>query len=53
MPDTNPAPRQYHGVMISSTGTDLKEHRAVLVEAIKRQGLTDVAMENDSGKTGC
>ena len=36
--------------MISSTGTDLKEHRAVLVEAIKRQGLTDVAMENDSAK---
>lgn len=44
------APRQYPGVMISSTFTDLEEHRAVLVKALKGQGLTDVAMENDSAK---
>jgi hypothetical protein len=36
--------------MVSSTFTDLKEHRAALVSAIKGQGLTDVAMENDSAK---
>src|SRR5450759_867430 len=46
----NPAPRQYPGVMISSTFEDLKQHRAALIQAIKGQGLTDVAMENDSAK---
>ena len=44
------APLQYQGVMVSSTFTDLKEHRAALIKAIKGQGLTDVAMENDSAK---
>jgi hypothetical protein len=48
MPDTNPAPRQYHGVMISSTFTDLEQHRAALIDAIAGQGLAAVAMENDS-----
>src|SRR5947208_592669 len=48
--DTNPAPRQYQGVMLSSTFTDLEQHRAALIKAIKGQGLTDVAMENDSAK---
>ena len=48
--DKHPAPRQYHGVMVSSTFTDLKQHRAALIKAIKGQGLTDVAMENDSAK---
>src|SRR5450759_1431210 len=46
----NPAPRQYPGVMISSTFTDLEQHRAALIKAIKGQGLTDVAMENDWAK---
>src|SRR5437016_5339755 len=50
--DTNPAPRQYPGVMISSTFTDMEPHRAALIKAIKGQGLTDVAMENDSAKPG-
>ena len=50
MPDTNPAPRQYHGVMISSTFTDLEQHRAALIEAITGQGLAAVAMENDTPK---
>src|SRR5687767_11293397 len=44
------SPRQYQGVMISSTFTDLEEHRRALIRAIKGQGLTDVAMENDSAK---
>src|ERR1039457_2669820 len=48
--DTHPVPRRYLGVMLSSTFTDLKEHRAALIKAIKGQGLTDVAMENDSAK---
>ena len=48
--DAQPVPRQYRGVMLSSTFTDLKEHRAALIQAIKGQGLTDVAMENDSAK---
>ena len=45
-----PSPRQYKGVMISSTFTDLEDHRSALIRAIKGQGLTDVAMENDSAK---
>lgn len=36
--------------MVSSTFTDLEGHRAALIHAIKGQGLTDVAMENDSAK---
>lgn len=48
--DNHPAPRQYLGVMVSSTFTDLEQHRAALIKAIKGQVLTDVAMENDSAK---
>jgi hypothetical protein len=48
--DKRPTPRNYKGVTISSTFTDLKDHRAALIKAIKGQGLTDVAMENDSAK---
>lgn len=36
--------------MISSTFTDLEEHRAALIKIIKGHGLTDIAMENDSAK---
>lgn len=43
-------PRQYPGVMISSTFRDLKEHRAALIKAIKGQELADVSMENDAAK---
>jgi len=48
MPETNPAPRLFPGVMISSTFTDLKEHRAALIAALDGQDLKPVAMENDS-----
>ena len=48
--DVHPAPRQYLGVMVSSTFTDLEQHRAVLIQAIKANGPTDVAMENDAAK---
>lgn len=50
MNDSITAPRAYKGVMVSSTFTDLKEHRAALIKAIKGQGLTDVAMENDAAR---
>ena len=32
--------------MVSSTFTDLVAHRQAVIEAIKRQGLIDIAMEN-------
>jgi tetratricopeptide (TPR) repeat protein len=43
-------PRHYLGVMVSSTFTDLKNHRAAMIRAIKANGLTEVAMENDAAK---
>jgi len=48
--DKNPPPRQFQGVMLSSTFTDLKQHRAALINAIRGQGLADVSMENDSAR---
>jgi hypothetical protein len=36
--------------MVSSTFTDLKDHRAALIRAIKGQQLFDDTMENDSAK---
>jgi hypothetical protein len=36
--------------MISSTFTDLEDHRTALIKIIKTHGLTDLAMENDSAK---
>lgn len=48
--DPLPLPRLYPGVMVSSTFTDLKEHRARMIGAIKSHGLTDVSMENDAAK---
>jgi hypothetical protein len=36
--------------MVSSTFTDLEDHRAALIKIIKTHGLTDLAMENDSAK---
>lgn len=48
--DNSHPPRQFKGVTISSTFTDLEKHRAELIRIIKSNGLTDVAMENDSAK---
>lgn len=50
MPETNPTPRRYLGVMVSSTFTDLKRHRHALIAAIRSQQLKEVAMENDTAK---
>ncbi|MGW6934198.1 DUF4062 domain-containing protein [Lentzea sp. NPDC054927] len=44
------APRQYPGVMVSSTFADLREHRAALMSAIQGQQLHAVAMESDSAR---
>jgi formylglycine-generating enzyme required for sulfatase activity len=44
-------PRYYKGVMVSSTFTDLKEHRAALINIINGAGFKAVAMENDSAKS--
>ncbi len=48
--NTSFVPRQFPGVMISSTFTDLKDHRGILINVLKSHGLTDIAMENDSAK---
>ena len=48
MNDERSEPRQYLGVMVSSTFTDLEQHRAALMKAIEAQGLYAVAMEHDA-----
>ncbi len=44
----SPAPRQFLGVMVSSTFADFREHREALIRAISGQGLHPIAMEQDS-----
>lgn len=48
--DDADSPVHYKGVMVSSTFTDLKEHRAALINAIKAQQFMPVAMEHDSAR---
>jgi tetratricopeptide (TPR) repeat protein len=43
-------PRQFLGVTISSTFTDLAEHRKAVIDALKRQGLHPIAMEHDTAR---
>ncbi len=43
-------PLNYKGVMVSSTFTDLKDHRAALIKAINGQNMKPVAMEHDAAK---
>ena len=45
-----PAPRQFPGVMVSSTFADFRQHREALVGAISGQGLHPIAMEQDSAR---
>ena len=47
-PSTNP--RSIPQVMVSSTFTDLKEHRAALIKALNEHDLHANAMESDSAK---
>jgi hypothetical protein len=44
-------PRNFKGVMVSSTFTDLEAHRAALIKIIGLSEFKDVAMENDSAKS--
>ena len=48
--ETLHAPVNYKGVMVSSTFTDLKEHRTALIKAIDGQELKAVGMQNDGAK---
>ena len=41
-------PRQYPGVMVSSTFRDLQQHRAALIKALQDQQMLPVVMESDS-----
>jgi Domain of unknown function (DUF4062) len=51
MTNHNPtAPRLYPGVMVSSTFTDLKDHRAAIIKAIESQQLKSVGMDDDPAK---
>lgn len=43
-------PRQYLGVMVSSTFRDLERHRAALMRIIEGQGLHVLAMEQDAAR---
>ena len=43
-----PAPRQFLGVMVSSTFTDFERHREALIAAVGGQALHPIAMEQDS-----
>jgi len=43
--DNHPPPRQYLGVMVSSTFTDLEQHRAALMEALRKEELFAIGME--------
>ena len=50
--DKHPVPLHYKGVMVSSTFTDLKAHRAAIIKAIDAQELKSVVTENDAAKPG-
>jgi hypothetical protein len=45
-----PRRRHEYGVMVSSTFTDLKMHRAALIKAIRIHGLTPIVMEEGPAK---
>jgi len=48
--DKRTAPVPFQGVMVSSTFTDLIEHRKALIKAIDGQDLKAVVMENSSAR---
>jgi uncharacterized protein DUF4062 len=47
-----PVPRQFLGVMVSSTFTDFERHREALIAAVSGQALHPIAMEQDSALPG-
>lgn len=48
--DDAPNPMTFKGVMVSSTFTDLKEHRTALIRIINSADLKPVVMEHDAAK---
>lgn len=44
--DNTPAPTKFDGVMVSSTFTDLEQHRAALMKALVREELFGIGMED-------
>lgn len=50
MPDENHHPRQFPGVMVSSTFLDLEDHRKALIDALNRQDLHPIGMEHKPAK---
>jgi len=46
----NTDPKHFLGITISSTFTDLQEHRAALIKIISANGLKPIAMEDDAAK---
>ncbi|MEL7427842.1 MAG: DUF4062 domain-containing protein, partial [Bacteroidota bacterium] len=44
------SPKMVHQVMVSSTFTDLQQHRAALIDALHKHELHANVMENDSAK---
>jgi len=48
----HPASRQYQGVMVSSTFTDSVQHRTILMEALRKEELFAIGMEEYVSKPG-
>jgi hypothetical protein len=44
------APKSFKGVMISSTFTDLEQHRQALIDSIQRQSMMPLGMEQDAAR---
>ncbi len=51
MPDKEQTAKQYAGVMVSSTFNDLQEHRAALMDALRKQELHAIGMETKIPET--
>jgi len=46
----NQSPKNYKGIMVSSTFSDMVEHRKILLEMLPQYGFFPIGMENDSAK---
>jgi len=49
--NNNDSPKNYKGIMVSSTFSDMVEHRKIVFEMIPKYGFFPNVMENDSAKT--
>src|SRR5947209_6148780 len=50
MAESGSASGRFHGVMVSSTFTDLEQHRAALIRALSGEELLNLVMENDTAR---